>query len=257
MGPRSIAILPARLGSTRLARKVLLAETGLPLFVHTARNAARCKDLQRVVVATDSEEVLVAAREHGVEACLTRSDHQSGTDRVREALDSLGGDWDVVLNVQADEPDLSPEDLATLIGAFEDPLCEAATLSLSIEDEADWQRSSVVKIVLDQSGSALYFSRAPIPSRVHARIPAQGPFGLRHIGVYAYRPEALRRFCDLPQGRLEAMENLEQLRWLEHGHAMRVLPASWVPRGIDTPEDYADFVARHRTGSQHHDRNAT
>lgn len=245
---RSIAILPARLGSTRLPRKVLLAETGYPLFVHTARAAASCPAVEKVLIATDAQEVIAAAKAHGFDAVLTSTEHQSGTDRVREALSSVPGDWDVVLNVQADEPDLVPGDLERLIAAFEDEACEAATLSLPIEDETDWARPSVVKIVLDARGKALYFSRAPIPSRLHARSGLEAPWGLRHIGVYAYRPQALQRFCDLPEGRLEALENLEQLRWLEHGGSMHVLPATRAPRGIDTPEDYAEFVARQTGG---------
>lgn len=249
MALRSIAILPARLGSTRLPRKVLLAETGSPLFVHTARAAAACPEISRVLVATDAEEVVQAATSHGFEAVMTGAHHRSGTDRVREAFEGFAGDWDVVLNVQADEPDLVPGDLGRLVRAFEDPACEAATLSLPIEDEGDWARPSVVKIVLDARGCALYFSRSPIPNRLHARSAPEGPWGLRHIGVYAYRPAALQRFCDLPPGRLEALENLEQLRWLEHGGSMRVLPATRAPRGIDTPEDYAEFVARHESGN--------
>ena len=248
MSLRALAILPARIGSTRLPRKVLLDASGLPLFVHTARNAVQCSGLQRVVVATDSQEVLDAAALHGIEALPTRADHQSGTDRVREALDALPGPWDVVLNVQADEPDLNPADLDLLIRAFEDPDTHAATLSVPIDCPEDLQRPSAVKIVLDRAGRALYFSRSAIPSTVHARHSggeeAKGPLGLRHIGVYAYRPDALRRFCDLEPGRLEALENLEQLRWLEHGNTMRVLPASHAPRGIDTPEDYAEFLER-------------
>ncbi|MFT4648458.1 MAG: 3-deoxy-manno-octulosonate cytidylyltransferase (CMP-KDO synthetase) [Glaciecola sp.] len=248
MSLRALAILPARIGSTRLPRKVLLDDSGLPLFVHTARNAMLCNSLQRVVVATDSQEVLDAAARFDIEALATRSDHQSGTDRVREALDALPGTWDVILNVQADEPDLNPADLDLLIDAFEDPGTMAATLSVPIESQEDLERPSAVKIVLDRAGRALYFSRSAIPSTVHARHPegedSKTRLGLRHIGVYAYRPDALRRFCDLEPGRLEALENLEQLRWLEHGNSMRVLPASHAPRGIDTPEDYAEFLER-------------
>ncbi len=250
MGLRSIAILPARLGSTRLAEKVLLAETGLPLFVHTASNATRCPELGEVHLATDSQAVLDAAKQHGIPACMTRADHQSGTDRVREALDQLEalghGPFDVVLNVQADEPDLEPEDLSRLLRAFDDPSCEAATLAIPIQSEEDWLRPSAVKVVTDARGNALYFSRSPIPSRVHSRAGASTQWGLRHIGVYALRPDALRTFCDLPAGQLEQLENLEQLRWLEAGRAMRVVPATHAPRGIDTAEDYAEFVARYR-----------
>ncbi|MEZ6003260.1 MAG: 3-deoxy-manno-octulosonate cytidylyltransferase [Planctomycetota bacterium] len=244
MGPRSVAILPARLGSTRLPRKVLLADTGTPLFVHTVQNTARCREVDRIIVATDSEEVLEVARRHDIQAVMTRTDHQSGTDRVREALDQLKLEPEVVLNVQADEPDLEPADLAKLIEAFYEPQCEAATLSVTIDDPADIERASVVKVVCDQNGRALYFSRSPLPNRAHVRPGAPALATRRHLGVYAFRPHALRAFCDLPPSPLEQIENLEQLRWLEHGHAMYVLPATRAPRGIDTPEDYAEFTAR-------------
>lgn len=249
---RAVAVLPARIGSTRLPRKVLLAETGLPLFVHSARNAARCPAIARVLVATDSAEVAAAGRAEGVEVVLTSPDHASGTDRVQEAAAGLGERYDVVLNVQADEPDVEPDDLAALVAAFADPALTAATLATPITDASEHASPSVVKVVRDAAGRALYFSRAPIPTRSHRRTaPGRGAdeagaetLGLRHVGVYAFRPEALARFCALPVGRLEALESLEQLRWLEAGETMLVVDARRAPRGIDTPDDYRAFVAR-------------
>ncbi|MCA8979917.1 MAG: 3-deoxy-manno-octulosonate cytidylyltransferase [Planctomycetes bacterium] len=247
-GLSAAAVIPARIGSTRLPRKMMLAETGTPLFVHTARAVAACPRIARVVVATDSSEILDAAVEHGVEARMTRPDHQSGTDRVHECVEGLraedGARFDVVLNVQGDEPDIAPEDLAALVDCFADDAVELASLWAPIESEAELAARSVVKLVLGSNGDALYFSRAPIPDTSHARSDSGEALARRHIGVYAFRPDALARFCALPHGVLERAENLEQLRWLEAGGRLRVLPASRRPRGIDTAEEYADFVRR-------------
>lgn len=242
----AVAIIPARLASTRLERKMLLAESGLPLVVHTADNVARARSIARVVVATDSEEIARAVRAGGFESAATSTDHKSGTDRVHEAYRALGTGADVVVNVQGDEPELLVSDLDRLVATFEDPAVEVATLAGAIESEAEARSSAVVKVVCDARNDALYFSRAAIPSRAHARGSAP-PFPAvlrRHVGVYAFRPRALERFCALPEGRLEALENLEQLRWLEAGGRMRVVDASRVPLGIDTREDYDAFVKR-------------
>ena len=252
---RALAVIPARIGSTRLPRKMLLAETGEALVVHTARAVAASEACERVVVATDAVEVADAVRAAGIEARLTRDDHPSGSDRVREALEQVGGAWDVVLNVQGDEPEVAADDLRGLVGAFADAEVELATLAgpLGAPDEAD--APHVVKVVCDARGDALYFSRAHIPNGAHARADADtgGPGGVRalrrHVGVYAFRPAALARFCALPVGRLERIENLEQLRWLEAGGRMRVVAATHVPLGIDTRRDYDAFVERLRAGS--------
>lgn len=244
---RAVAILPARIASTRLPRKMLLAETGLPLFVHSARNAERCAALSEVVVACDDDEVERTGREHGLRMVRTRPEHASGTDRVLEAFEALGGHWDVVLNVQADEPELDPEDLEVLVDAFRDAAVETATLAAPLEDPELLVTPSVVKVVTDARGDALYFSRSPLPSSSHARPGAARPETLarRHLGVYGFRPDALRAFCALGEGALERSESLEQLRWLEAGHRMRVRPARRAASGIDTRNDYEAFVARH------------
>lgn len=241
----AIAIVPARLGSTRLPRKMLLRDTGHYLFEHTVRNLEEGGAVSRVVLATDSEEIVAAAQEVGVEALLTDASHRSGTDRVNEAHDRLAEQGErprVVVNVQGDEPDVAASDLRRLVEAFDDPEVEVATLWTPLEEERATS-SSAVKVVLDGAGDALYFSRAPIPDTSHRREGAPAPLR-RHVGVYAFRPEALARFCNLPEGELERSESLEQLRWLEAGGRLRVLRADHAPSGIDTPEDYRAFVAR-------------
>jgi 3-deoxy-manno-octulosonate cytidylyltransferase (CMP-KDO synthetase) len=251
---RALAIVPARLASQRLPRKMLLDATGACLFEHTARNTARCRAIERVVVATDSEEILGRARAAGIEAVATRADHLSGTDRAEEALARVGTEgWDVVVNVQGDEPELDPRDLERLVAAFADRAVEAATLAGPLAED-DAARPQVVKVVRDARGDALYFSRAAVPWRAagpaaYARAEARpwSEVARRHVGVYAFRPPALSEFCALPRGALEALENLEQLRWLEAGRRMRVVDARSVPLGIDTAEDYHAFVERTRS----------
>ncbi len=257
----AVAIVPARLSSTRLPRKMLLRESGCYLFEHTVRGVGRSRAIARVCLATDSEEILAAAREVGIEALLTSPEHASGTERVNEALALLLerglGPWDVVLNVQGDEPELAGETLDPLVGAFADPAVELATLCTPLASAEEAQDPSIVKVVLDRAGDALYFSRAPIPASAPSSSPARAASGsdarersaplLRHVGVYAFRPEALQRFCRLPRGVLEVQEGLEQLRWLEAGGRMRVLRIAQGSVGIDTAEHYARFLARVRS----------
>ncbi|MCL4150757.1 UNVERIFIED_CONTAM: hypothetical protein GTU68_011894 [Idotea baltica] len=228
---------------------MLLRETGHYLFEHTVRNLHSAGVVDRILLATDSEEIESAAAELSIEAVMTDAAHTSGTDRVHEAYGLLrrasGNEYDVILNVQGDEPELSPPDLQRLIDAFADPAVEFATLWVPIETAEEAQSSSAVKVVLDQAGDALYFSRSLIPNGDHHRDGPNAPIEYkRHIGVYAFRPNALERFCELPPSALERTENLEQLRWLESGCRLRVLQATEAPRGIDTREDYLAFVSR-------------
>jgi 3-deoxy-manno-octulosonate cytidylyltransferase (CMP-KDO synthetase) len=249
---RALAIIPARLASTRLARKMLLEADGLPLCVHTARNVARSGAFARVLLATDSTEIAAAAARHGIEARLTDPAHPSGTDRAHEAWRQLqmeGERAELIVNVQGDEPELEPGDLARLVAAFDEPGRDfgLATLAIPIHDPLEINNPSVVKVVLDQKGRAMYFSRAAIPAAGHARESApeaQKIVHRRHIGVYAFDPAALGRFCSMPRGDYEMRESLEQLRWLEAGERLRVVQATRAPIGIDTPQDFERFVAR-------------
>jgi 3-deoxy-manno-octulosonate cytidylyltransferase (CMP-KDO synthetase) len=228
---------------------MLLAETGHYLFEHTVQNARRAEVLDRVLLATDSDEILRAAAEVGIEAVMTRAAHRSGTDRIREAFERLldAGSFEVICNIQGDEPELPPEAIETLVACFEDPAVELATLATPLAGEEQIQDPSVVKVVCDRAGFALYFSRAPIPlskTRSEGGATPREARHLRHIGIYAFRPDALRRFCDLPRGTLEEHECLEQLRWLEAGFRIRVAEVRGVPIGIDTQVDYRLFVER-------------
>lgn len=258
---RAWALIPARLGSTRLPRKMLLDATGLPLCVHSARNVAAAGAFARVALAVDDPALLSAAQRHGIEAVMTSPEHQSGTDRILEAYRRLAAGLPAeqqpgaLVNVQGDEPELDPADLAALVRRLEDPQVELATLFAPLADPAELARPEVVKLVASREGRALYFSRAPIPARGHGSGPSPGAgpgaaleAGLfkRHIGVYAFRPASLERFCALPQSALERCERLEQLRWLEDGGAIHLVAASRPTRGIDTAEDYAAFVERQR-----------
>jgi 3-deoxy-manno-octulosonate cytidylyltransferase (CMP-KDO synthetase) len=246
---RAVAVVPARLASTRLERKMLLRETGRFLFEHTARMVIESGAFARVVVATDAPEIESAARDAGLEFLATRADHRSGTERVAEAwakLSASGEKADVVVNVQGDEPELDPADLARVVEPFADPNVSIATLAAPLSTDEEWKSPSVVKVVQDARGTALYFSRAPIPGRGHGAPPLR-PADLparRHIGVYAFRPNVLVRCAALPPSKLEQAESLEQLRWLEAGERIRVVLATRAPAGIDTREDYAAFVAR-------------
>jgi 3-deoxy-manno-octulosonate cytidylyltransferase (CMP-KDO synthetase) len=235
---------------------MLLRETGQYLFEHTVGNLLEGGAVQRVILATDSEEILAAAEEVGIEALMTSPAHRSGTDRVKEAYDRLlesGSEaYDIVVNVQGDEPDVAPDDLQRLVAAFIDPAVELATLWTGISDAEELLDESAVKVVLDEGGDALYFSRAPIPNRAHERASGveqsvDSQVHKRHVGVYGFRPGALARFCALPEGALERLENLEQLRWLGAGKKLRVLEARHRPHGIDTVDDYRAFVIRQST----------
>lgn len=242
---RALLVIPARLASTRLPRKVLLRESGKFLIEHVWERARAARGSPRVVLATDDEEVLAAARGFGAEARLTRADHPSGTDRVAEVarqLASEGATFDLVVNVQGDEPELDPgliDRLVELMERCQDPM---GTLAEPLEDPQDLLRQQVVKVVLDREGRALYFSRAGIPFPAGE---ASDPPALRHVGIYAFRPAFLQAFCQLSPAPLERREKLEQLRALWHGHAIRVavVPPTGA-RGIDTPEDYARFLGR-------------
>lgn len=252
--PRTLALVPARLGSTRMARKMMRRDTGLYLFEHTVKNVLASKFVDEAILATDSEEIAEAAADVGIEAVMTSEAHQSGTDRIHEAHDKLvaagRGPWEVVVNVQGDEPELPVEGPTALVEAFRDPDVQLATLMTKLGPSESPANPSIVKVVCDRLGRALYFSRSPIPSGSHARsVSTSGAMDptRRHIGVYAFRPDALARFCAMGEGDLERVENLEQLRWLENGHRIHCREISKAPPGIDTEQEYAQFVARWKT----------
>ena len=254
-------LIPARYASTRLPGKPLADIAGKPMVVRVAENA-RQSGAARVVVATDDARIADAARAHGVDACLTRSDHPTGTDRLAEAAIALGLDDDaIVVNVQGDEPLLAPAlvaRMAELLASRRD--AAIATACHPIHDAAEAFNPNVVKVVLDRAGFALYFSRATIPWARDAfgtlpagAVPDRLPDGLpiyRHYGLYAYRAGFLRRFPTLAPAPIERFEALEQLRALWHGERIVVEVTAGTPApGVDTPEDLERVRVLYRADS--------
>lgn len=239
---RFVALIPARLASTRLPRKPLADIAGAPMVVHVARQALRSG--AQTVVAADSPEIVDACAAHGVQAVLTRDDHASGSDRLAEACDVLSlADDAVVVNVQGDEPLIEPALIADVAALLQrSPQAAMSTAAHPFAQASEFASPHAVKVVLDGTGHALYFSRAPIPwwrdgyAQGIGALPPDAP--LRHIGLYAYRVGFLRRFPALPPSPLEQLESLEQLRALWHGHRIAVHVTDHAPGpGVDTPED--------------------
>ncbi len=229
-----LVLIPARMASTRLPGKPLADIAGKPMIVHVARRAAEA-GLGRVVVATDTPSVADAVRSHGFEAVMTRSDHESGSDRIFEALGTVdpGGRIETVVNVQGDLPTIDPAVIAAALRPFSEPSVDIATLGVEIADEGEKTNPNVVKIVgspLSQTRlRALYFTRATAPW-------GEGPL-YHHIGLYAYRRAVLERFVALKPSALERRERLEQLRALEAGMRIDAEIVRSLPLGVDTPDD--------------------
>ena len=241
-----IVIIPARLASTRLPNKPLADLGGKPMVVRVAERAAQA-GAARIIVATDHEDIRAACERHGVEVCMTRADHPSGTDRIAEVARALNLAPDaVVVNLQGDEPLIDPSLLAAAAGRIGADV-PMATCAHPLHDAADAFNPNVVKVVLDKAGRALYFSRATIPwhrdgfAQRDGALPSALPSDyvpLRHIGLYAYRNDFLQAYPQLAVSPLESIEALEQLRVLWHGYPIAVHVTDSAPAaGVDTPED--------------------
>ena len=252
--PSFIVAIPARYGSTRLPGKPLLPLAGVPMIVHVARRA-RAAGASDVIVATDDARIAAALAGSEVRVAMTRADHASGSDRLAEVAANLGwADDAIVVNLQGDEPLAPASGIRAVAQALAEDNAPMATLATPLGSVQELFDPNCVKLVRAQSGRALYFSRAPLPwprdafARERTALPPDTPF-LRHIGIYAYRAGFLRRFAALPSTPLERSESLEQLRALEHGHAItvRIAPEPF-PAGVDTAEDLAR-VERVLTGA--------
>jgi 3-deoxy-manno-octulosonate cytidylyltransferase (CMP-KDO synthetase) len=227
-----LGVIPARLNSTRLPGKVLREICGRPMLQHVFARARRSELLRDLVVATDSREVFDYCARAGIRALMTASSHRSGTDRVYEVTRTMPAD--IYVNIQGDEPMIRPEHLSALLRPFfEDGSVQVTTLKtpISLEEARD---PNCVKVVTDQSGTALYFSRSAIP---YKRDQATVATYFKHLGIYAYSQAALDRFHHLPQSELEQAERLEQLRFLEHGIPIYVAETPHNTIGVDTEED--------------------
>lgn len=238
--PRILGIIPARLASERLPRKPLVELAGRPLIEWVWRRVRSMPVLDRVVVATDADEVAAACVAAGAEVVLSSSEHRSGTERAAEVASRQEyADFDVVVNVQGDEPFMTPEAVSTAAG-FAAGEWDIGTVATPVADAQEWRDPAVVKVVRGDEGRALYFSRAPIPSPRDGEPPPDalrsGRY-LRHLGVYAYTAAALRRWAALPPDELEMIERLEQLRPLAAGLGIGVGVVPSVEPGVDTPDD--------------------
>jgi 3-deoxy-manno-octulosonate cytidylyltransferase (CMP-KDO synthetase) len=243
------AIIPARYASSRLPGKPLLELMGKPMILHVVERARAVKAIGRVIVATDDERILTAVNGAGAEAWMTSPHHQTGTDRLAEVAAQL--DSDIIVNVQGDEPFIEPATIeAALQPLLDDASLEMATTSEPLDTAEDVLNPNVVKVVTDRAGFACYFSRQPIPFP-RADVQAHGSLAAalearpellrlyaKHTGLYVYRREFLLRFATLEPTPLERTEALEQLRALEHGYRIRVIPAVHSSLGVDTPEDW-------------------
>ena len=237
--PDCYGIIPARYASSRFPGKPLADILGKPMFWHVYQRACRCKELNRVVLATDDERIAAAADSFSVPVVMTRGDHPSGTDRVLEAAELLKVPADaVVVNIQGDEPVLAPQMLGELIQPFIDPQTRVTTL-VRKTIPADAAGADAVTVTFSRSGRALYFSRSVIP---FAR-EGTGDWIYEHIGMYAFRMEALKTFVQLGPGNLEQTEKLEQLRLLENDIPIHVVVTEHISADVDRPEDIA-AVAR-------------
>lgn len=232
-----IGIIPARYASTRFPGKPLALLGGKPVIQHVYEKVAAV--LEAAYVATDDERIYDVVKSFGGQVVMTRTDHKSGTDRIEEAIEKIGGKWDVVVNVQGDEPFVAKSQLDTICHCFDDPTTQIATLGKPFESMEAVQNPNSPKIVVDNMGFAMYFSRSVIPyvrGKEKSSWLTHYPF-LKHLGIYAYRKDVLRQITQLPQSSLEIAESLEQLRWLQNGFKIKVGTTDVETVGIDTPQD--------------------
>ena len=235
--PKVIVVIPARYGSVRLPGKPLISLAGKPMIQRVVERARLAKRTDRVIVATDDERIVKAVEGFGGEARMTRTEHRTGTERVAEV--AAREDGDVFVNVQGDEPLLDPHAIDVAVDSLlEDPQASVSTVATPIKTPGDIMDPNVVKAVLDFDGNAIYFSRAPIPwvrdtaSKIQVR-------HLKHLGLYVFQRDALLEYPTLPQGELERVEQLEQLRWMENGWKIRVAEVERDAISVDVPEDVA------------------
>ncbi|MCQ2297013.1 MAG: 3-deoxy-manno-octulosonate cytidylyltransferase [Bacteroidales bacterium] len=242
---KTIAIIPARYASTRFPGKPLAMLGGKPMIQWACERVSAMPELEAAIVATDDQRIYDAVMAFGGRVMMTSPNHKSGTDRCGEVLaklESQGERYDVVINVQGDEPFVEPSQLRSLIAAFDDPQVEIASLKKAVADEATLLSPNAVKVVTANTGMALYFSRFTVPYQrgVDQQEWMRRHTYFKHVGIYAFRAEVLPQLVKLPQGELEKCESLEQLRWLENGYRIKMIETSIENVGIDTPEDLAE-----------------
>jgi 3-deoxy-manno-octulosonate cytidylyltransferase (CMP-KDO synthetase) len=245
--PNVIAVIPARYASTRLPGKPLASIAGRPMIQHVVERVREAKMVARVIVATDDERIKSAVEGFGGEALLTRTDHRTGTDRVAEVAAHVAAE--LYVNVQGDEPLIDPGTIDAVVAEMlEDESVQAATPCSAIRRQNDIMDPNITKVVRDFDSNAIYFSHAPIPW-VRDKGQPVAVKHWKHIGLYAYRRDALLEFPTLPPGELERVEQLEQLRWLENGFRIRVVETQYDAISVDVPEDIKRVEQLLRTGA--------
>ena len=232
-----LGIIPARYASSRFPGKPLIDLKGKSMIQRVYEGALKSKAMSKVIVATDDQRIVDEVLRFGGNVCLTNENHQSGTDRCAEVARMNPG-FDVVINIQGDEPLVDPNQLDQLLSAFEEMDVQLATLGIPTNDEHDLSNPNRIKIILDKDRNAMYFSRSCVPNTHHFKGEhlSNYPF-IRHIGLYAYRSKTLLEISQLPLTELEKMESLEQLRWLYYGYQIKVVETNIETPNIDVPED--------------------
>lgn len=241
-----LGIIPARYGSTRFPGKPLTVIQGKTMIRRVWEQANKAGSLAGVAVATDDSRIADEVTAFGGNVILTKNTHPTGTDRCREALETVeqaGSTYDAVINIQGDEPFIDPEQINLVAACFADPATQLATLVKRLYRTEDLLNPNIIKVVTSYTGEALYFSRSPIPyfrGEETEHWSAKGIY-YKHIGIYGYRADILRQITELEQGELEKTESLEQLRWLQNGYRIRVRETQSESRSVDAPEDLRHF----------------
>lgn len=233
----TVALIPARLSSTRLPRKVLADIHGQPLIWHVWQRVSQSKEIDQVMIATDSSEVAEVAVAFGAQVIMTSPDCQSGTERIASVIDQLDGN--LILNVQGDEPLIDPAMLDALVQKWKSSPCDLITPVYRIKEQQDLASPNVVKVIRASNGRALYFSRSPIPYLRDFPFDSWLDHAVfwGHVGVYGYRKDVLHHYFDLPQSPLEHLERLEQLRFLEAGYSIQTVETEYHAVSVDVIED--------------------
>ena len=234
-----IGIIPARYASTRFPGKPLADIKGKTMIRRVYEQSRLSKVLDELVVATDDDRIMNEVKNFGGKGIMTGIHHKSGTDRCFEALETLGNKWDVVVNIQGDEPFIDPVQIDEVVKGFSNKEVQISTLVRKIEEPRELQQPSIVKVIKNKQGEAIYFSRSPMPFfREDGGKPWTQKFDyMKHIGIYAYRADVLKELVNLPPSPLELAESLEQLRWLENGYKINIEVTHKESMAIDTPED--------------------
>jgi 3-deoxy-manno-octulosonate cytidylyltransferase (CMP-KDO synthetase) len=240
----AIAVIPARFASSRFPGKTIASDTGKPLVQHVVDQVRQSKCIEEIIVAADDERIVAALKPYKTRCVMTDPNHPSGTDRVAEVASRVVGSGDVIVNVQGDEPEIEPDTIDRLLSTMKDSGNEMMTAATPFRPPADPSDPNLVKVVISRTDRAMYFSRSVVPFVREANAPQ--PTYYLHIGIYAYRRDTLVRLAGWKPTPCESAEKLEQLRALEHDVPIGVTRIERWSHGIDTPAQYAEFVARYR-----------